>query len=98
MLQWLSTSEKLFHAGPHSFTAYHAFDPKSGIATFNQRWFVKRGRLYRKVLVSVRERSYEDAELRRVLQDAGLRLERVTVQRRLKGRPIRKVYLAFRPA
>ena len=96
MLQWLSTSEKLFHAGPHSFTAYNAFDPKTGIATFNQLWFVKRGRLYRKILVSVRERSYEDAELRRMLHDAGLRLARVTVQRRLKGRPIRKVYLAVR--
>ena len=60
MLQWLSTSEKLFHAGPHCFTSYNAFDTKSGIATFNQLWFVKRGRLYRKVLVSVRERSYDD--------------------------------------
>ena len=45
-LQWLSTSEKLFRVGPHSFTAYNAFDSKSGIATFNQLWFVKRGRLY----------------------------------------------------
>ena len=97
MLQWLSTSEKLFRVGPHAFTAFNAFDPQPGIATFNQLWFVKRGRLYRKVLVSVRERSYEDAELRRMLREAGLRLERVTVLRRLKGRPVRKVYLAVRP-
>ena len=33
-----------------------------------------------------------------MLHEAGLRLERVTVQRRLKGRPIRKVYLAVQPA
>jgi ubiquinone/menaquinone biosynthesis C-methylase UbiE len=97
-LQWLSTSERLCHVGPHSFTAYNAFDTASGIATFNQLWFVKRGRFYRKVVVSLRERSYEDAELRRMLWEAGLRLERVTVQRRLKGRPIRKVYLVVKPA
>jgi ubiquinone/menaquinone biosynthesis C-methylase UbiE len=97
MLRWLSTSEKLFRVGPHVFTAYNAFDPKSGVATFNQLWFMKVGRLHRKVLVSVRERSYEDAELRRMLREAGLRLERVTVQRRLKGRPGRRVYLAVRP-
>jgi len=98
MLQWLSTSTKLFHVGPHSFTAYNAFDPTSGIATFHQLWFVRRGRRYRKILVSVRERSYQDAELRRMLRAAGLSLERITVQRRLKGRPIRNVYLAMKPA
>jgi ubiquinone/menaquinone biosynthesis C-methylase UbiE len=97
-LQWLSTSEKLFRVGPHSFTAYNAFDAVSGIATFNQLWFVKQRRLYRKVLVSVRQRSYEDAELRRMLRKAGLCLVRVSVQRRLKGRPLRKVYLAVKPA
>lgn len=97
-LQWLSTSEKLFHVGPHSFTAYNAFDAASGIATFNQLWFVRQGRLYRKVLVSVRERSYEDSEVRRMLREAGLYLEHVSVQRRVKGRPIRKVYLAVKPA
>lgn len=97
-LHWLSTSEKLFRVGPHSFTAYNAFDAASGIATFNQLWFVKQRRLYRKVLVTVRQRSYEDAELRRMLREAGLRLERISVQRRLKGRPIRKVYLAVKPA
>ena len=98
MLQWLSTSEKLFRLGPHAFTAYNEFDAASGIAIFHQLWFVKQGRLFRKVEVSVRERAFDDAEVRRMLRDAGLRLERVTVQRRLKGRPIRKVYLAVRPA
>lgn len=95
-LAWLSTSEKLFRVGPHSFTAYNAFDPKTGIATFNQLWFVRRGRLYRRVLVSVRTRSFEDADLRKMLRKAGLRLERVTVQRRLKGRPIRKLYVVVK--
>lgn len=95
-LQWLSTSEKLFRVGPHVFTAYNALDPATGIVTFNQLWFVKQGRLFRKVLVSVRTRSFEDAELRRMLRAAGMRLERITVQRRMKGRPTRKLYLAVR--
>jgi SAM-dependent methyltransferase len=93
-LEWLSTSEKLFRAGPDVFTAYNAFDPKAGVATFHQLWFVRHGRLYRKVLVSVKERSFEDAELRRMLREAGLRLEEIQVMRRLKGRPIRKLYVA----
>jgi ubiquinone/menaquinone biosynthesis C-methylase UbiE len=97
MLQWLSTREKLFRLGPHAFTAYNEFDGAAGIATFHQLWFVKQGRLFRKFEVSVRERAFDDAELRRMLRAAGLRLERVTVQRRLKGRPIRKIYLAIKP-
>ncbi len=97
MLQWLSTSEKLFRVGPHAFTAYNEFDAAAGIAAFHQLWFVKQGRLFRKVEVSVRERAFDDAEVRRMLRAAGLRLERVTVQRRLKGRPIRKIYLAIKP-
>jgi SAM-dependent methyltransferase len=96
MLRWLSTSEKLFRLGPHAFTAYNEFDRATGIATFHQLWFVKQGRLFRKFEVSVRERAFDDTEVRRMLRKAGLRLERVTVQRRLKGRPIRKVYLAVK--
>jgi len=95
-LEWLSTSEKLFRAGPDIFTAYNAFDPKTGFATFHQLWFVKQGTLYRKVLVTVKERSFEDAELRRMLRFAGLRLEEIRVMRRLKGRPIRKLYVAVK--
>ena len=98
MLQWLGTSEKLFRVGPNAFTAYNEFNAASGIATFRQLWFVKQGRLFRKVEVSVRERAYEEAEVRRMLRKAGLRLERVSVQRRLKGRPVRKLYLVVKPA
>lgn len=96
-LEFLSTSEKLFRAGPSFFTAYNAFDRKTGIATFNQLWFVKHARLYRRLLVTVKERSFEDAELRRLLCASGLRLEEASVVRRLKGRPIRKLYVAVRP-
>jgi ubiquinone/menaquinone biosynthesis C-methylase UbiE len=96
-LEFLSTSEKLFRVGPHSFTAYNAFDPKTGVATFNQLWFVKQGRLYRKVLVTVRTRSFEDSALRQMLRAAGLRIDRIAVMRRLKGRPIRKLYVAVKP-
>lgn len=95
-LEWLGTSEKLFRVGPDVFTAYNAFDRKTGLATFNQLWFVKEGRLYRKVLVTVTTRSFEDAELRRMLRVAGLRLEKIDVMRRMKGRPIRKLYVAVK--
>lgn len=95
-LEWLSTSEKLFRVGPDVFTAYNAFDRETGIATFNQLWFVRQGRLYRKVLVTVKSRSFEDAELRRMLRVAGLHLEKISVMRRMKGRPIRKLYVAVR--
>lgn len=97
-LEWLATSEKLFRSGPDVFTAYNAFDRETGVATLNQLWFVRHGSLYRKVLVSVKERSYEDAELRRMLRTAGLALEEIQVMRRLKGRPIRKLYVAVRRA
>ncbi len=96
-LEWLGTSEKLFSVGPDFFVAYNAFDRKTGIATFNQLWFVRHGKLYRKVLVAVRTRSYEDAELRRMLRIAGLRLESARAMRHLKGRPIRKLYVAVKP-
>lgn len=96
-LEWLSTSEKLFRAGPDVFTAFNAFDRKTGIATFHQLWFVRHRQLYRKVLVTVRERSFEDAEIRRMLRAAGLHLETIRVVRRLKGRPVRKLYVAVKP-
>jgi ubiquinone/menaquinone biosynthesis C-methylase UbiE len=95
-LEWLSTSEKLFRAGSDVFVATNAFDRRTGLATFHQLWFVKRRSLYRKILATVKERSFEDAELRRMLRAAGLRLEEVRVMRRLKGRPIRKLYVAVK--
>lgn len=95
-LEWLATSEKLFHAGPDVFVASNAFDPQTGIATFNQLWFVKHGQLYRKILVTVKERSFEDADLRSMLRNAGFHLEKISVMRRLKGRPIRKLYVAVK--
>jgi ubiquinone/menaquinone biosynthesis C-methylase UbiE len=95
-LEWLSTCEKLFRAGPNVFTAYNAFDRKTGIATFNQLWFVKHSKLYRRILVTVKERSFEDAELRRMLRVSGLHLEEIRVVRRLKGRPIRKLYVTVK--
>jgi ubiquinone/menaquinone biosynthesis C-methylase UbiE len=95
-LEWLSTSEKLFRAGPNFFTAYNAFDRKTGIATFNQLWFVKHAKLYRAVLVTVKERAFDDAELRRLLRLSGLHVEEITIMRRLKGRPIRKLYVTVK--
>jgi ubiquinone/menaquinone biosynthesis C-methylase UbiE len=98
MLRWLSGRQKLFRTGRHLYIADNAFDPSSGIATFHQVWFVARGPLYRKVELAVRERAYEDRTVRRLLRRAGLPLVSVRVQRRVEGRPARKLYLARRPA
>lgn len=95
-LEWLSTSEKLFRAGPHFFTSYNEFDRKRGIATLNQLWFIKHARLYRRVLVTVKERAFEDIEVRRLLRLSGLHLEEISVMGRLNGRPIRKLYVSVK--
>ena len=57
---------------------------------------MKQAKLYRRVLVAVKERAYEDSEVRQLLRASGLRLEEVRVMRRLKGRPIRKLYVAVK--
>jgi ubiquinone/menaquinone biosynthesis C-methylase UbiE len=94
MLRWLGGRQKLLRAGPHWYMADNAFDPSTGIATFRQVWFVASGRLYRKMEVVVRERAYDDRDLRRMLRRAGMDLVEVRVQRTVAGRPGRKVYLA----
>jgi SAM-dependent methyltransferase len=94
MLRWLHDREKLFRVGPHWFMASNVFDEKLGIATFSQHWFVRRGRLFQRHLVVVRERSFSDAEIKRLLAAAGLRLLRVDTQVRIDGKPMRKLYLA----
>jgi ubiquinone/menaquinone biosynthesis C-methylase UbiE len=97
-LRWLAGREKLFHAGPHWFTAVNAYDAATGIATFNQVWFVKRGRLFERRLVTVQERAFTDATVRRAVKAAGLRMVRAEVQTTIDGVPTRKLYLAERPA
>ncbi len=94
MFRWLRGRQKLFRVGRHWYMADNAFDPSTGVATFRQHWFVARGALYRRTEVTVRERAYDDRELRRMLRRAGLRLVRVRVQRKIAGRPGRKLYLA----
>jgi len=94
MLRWLGGRQKLLRAGRHWYMADNAFDPGTGIATFRQVWFVARGRLYRRLDVTVRERAYDDRDLRRMLRRAGFDLIDVRVQRTVAGWPGRKVYLA----
>ena len=95
-LEWLSTSEKLFRVGPNVFTAYNEFDRATGIATFRQMWFVRRGSFYKRFDVTVRQRAWSDAAIRRMLRRAGLRLLSATTQRAFGKDPIRKLYLAVR--
>ncbi|HNV02420.1 MAG TPA: methyltransferase domain-containing protein [Vicinamibacterales bacterium] len=95
-LRRLSASQRLFRLGPHAFTAYNAFDPRTGVALLRQLWFVKRGRHYRKLEVAVRERAYDRAAVRRMLRQSGLRLVTVRAQRALGAAPIRDYFLAVR--
>jgi SAM-dependent methyltransferase len=94
MLRWLGGRQKLLRAGPHWYVADNQFDPSTGVATFRQHWFVAQGGFYRRMEITVRERAYEDRTLRRLLRRAGMSLVDVWVQRRVAGRPGRKVYLA----
>jgi SAM-dependent methyltransferase len=95
-LRWLHDREKMFQVGPHCFMASNVYDESTGVATFRQAWFVKRGRVYERIDVEVQERAFTDAELRRVLREAGLRLEQTSVMLRIDGKPVRTLYLASR--
>ncbi len=92
--RWLNGREKVFRVGPHLLVAANEFDPGSGIATFRHAWFVRKGRLFEKRDVTVRERAYPDAEVRRLLRAAGFRVAAVTTQAALDGRPMRLLYTA----
>jgi SAM-dependent methyltransferase len=94
LLRWLATSEKLFRVGDSYFTACNEYDRRRRVATFHQLWFVKKGRLYERREITLQERAYETADVRRMLLRAGMRLLSARVQRRLKGKPARIVYLA----
>ena len=90
--------EKLVRAGSHWFTATNSYDQKTGLATFNQHWFIKRGRLFERRLVTVKTRAFSDAAIRPMLRAAGLPLFRVDTQVRIDGKPMRKLYLAQKSA
>jgi|WetSurMetagenome_2_1015567.scaffolds.fasta_scaffold55390_2 ubiquinone/menaquinone biosynthesis C-methylase UbiE len=92
--RWLAPREKLFQAGPNHFTAFNAFDERTGVATFNQLWFIRRGRLFERRLVTVHERAFTEAGVRTMLARAGLRLLSSTVDMRYDGKPVRRLYLA----
>jgi ubiquinone/menaquinone biosynthesis C-methylase UbiE len=94
MLRWLRGRQKLLRAGRNWYVADNALDPRTGIATFRQHWFVAQGPLYRRMEITVRERAYEDREIRRALRRSGMALVAVWVQRMVAQRPGRKVYLA----
>lgn len=96
MLRWLNGREKMFRVDGGVFMAANAFDEATGIATFRQTWFLERGRLYERRDIEVRERAYRDADLRAMLRRAGFRLIRMSAQRAIGGKPIRKLYLAVK--
>ncbi len=91
--EWLAVHEKMFPMGPHYMMAYNRYDPKQRIATFSQLWFVKRGKLFEKRLVTVQERAYSPREIGRMVRKSGLTLLQAKVQRKLEGKPTRMLYL-----
>jgi ubiquinone/menaquinone biosynthesis C-methylase UbiE len=94
MLRWLWGRQKLFQVGPHWYMAENRFDPATGVAEFRQVWFLAEDGRYRRMDVNVRERAYEDREVRRMLRHAGMHVLEARVQRKVAGRPGRKLYLA----
>ncbi len=97
IFRWLNGREKLFSPGRNYFMASNEYDAGSRIVTFHQLWFIPRGRLYEKRKIRVQERAYAPAEIRRLLEKAGLRLLKTKVQLRIEGRPARMLYLAGKP-
>jgi len=95
--RWLSVHEKLYHLAANYFMAFNEYDPKRRIATFHQRWFVKRRRLYEMREIKVQERTYTTEEIHRMLKKAKLRPLKLEVQRKLGGKAIRILYLAGKP-
>jgi ubiquinone/menaquinone biosynthesis C-methylase UbiE len=95
--RWLSAHEKLFQIGHNCFTASNEYDPKRRIGTFRQIWFVKKGKMYEKREVKIKERAYSTDEIRSMIKKAGLHPMEVKVQRKLEGKPIRILYLVRKP-
>jgi ubiquinone/menaquinone biosynthesis C-methylase UbiE len=92
--RWLHAHEKLFRIGRNYMMASNEYDAEKRIVTFRQLWFVRQGRTYRKREVCVREAAYSRSEIRGMLRKAGLTPLKISVNRKLEGKPIRLLYLA----
>ena len=91
--RWLHTHEKLFRIGRNYMMASNEYDAEKRIVTFRQLWFIRQGRTYRKREVCVREVAYSRSEIREMLRNAGLTPVKVSVNRKLEGKPVRLLYL-----
>ncbi len=96
--RWVNGRDKLFRTKRDYFVATNEYDEASGIATFHQTWFIAKGRLYDKKEVTVRERSYADEDVRRMLVAAGFSVASVSTQYEIEGRPARLIYTALKQA
>lgn len=92
--RWLKNHEKLFRIGQNYLMSYTEYDALKRIATFHQLWFVRHGGTYKKRDVCVQEAAYSRDDIRKMLRKAGLRLLKISVSRKLQGKPIRLLYLA----
>jgi ubiquinone/menaquinone biosynthesis C-methylase UbiE len=94
LFRWAAARQTLFRVGPHYFVAHNEYDAKRMLLTGHQTWFVKKGKAYYRREVTVRERAYPASDIRRMLKHAGLSLLKADIQRKLRGKPFRMVYLA----
>ncbi len=95
--RWLRTHEKIFRLGPNFMMAWNTYNPERRLATFHQLWFVRKTRLYEKREIRVRERAYTSAEIRGMINKAGLGLLKIDIQRKIEGKPARLLYLVGKP-
>ncbi len=91
--RWLHDHEKLFRIGRNYMMASNEYDSEKRIVTFLQLWFVRQGRTYGKREVCVQEAAYSRSEIREMLRKAGLTPLKISVNRKLEGKPIRLLYL-----
>ncbi len=94
MFEWLDAREKLYEIPPDYVMANNQYNRNKRIVTFQQLWFIREGKHYRKRKIEVQERAYSRTEICSMLRKAGLRLLGVAVQRKVEGKPAREVYTA----
>lgn len=92
--RWLSVREKLGRFGKSYCMSTNVYDAGKRIATFNQLWFVKHGRVYKKREISVQEAAYTRSQVRNMLRKAGFGTVTISPDVKIEGKTARLLYLA----
>jgi ubiquinone/menaquinone biosynthesis C-methylase UbiE len=92
--RWLSVREMLGRFGKNYCMSTNAYDAGKRIATFNQLWFVKQGKVYKKREISVQEAAYTRGQVRSMLRKAGFGSVTISPDVKIEGKTARFLYLA----